>query len=285
MKTKLYTLIIICLTSVACDNTFTISHTEGTGVLKLDNNPLYQPKVETSYIMGNYGVYVDYMKNTDNLIGLSSSKPGPFNSHRIYGYAGPSDISDTKSISTPCFTVAINGNEFTENAVTKSSSLDLKNLYGSMAQFSIMQSDLTKSNDDATVVDMYIPEEIYITNPYVESGDNMLPLCYYDGFHLEWNKDTENPNGVIAIIEWVGELVVGNDVPDTYLRRFCILDDTGKAVLPNEFFEGIPDTAVCHMTLLRGNIETLSINDSSYKIQAESHEFMSFILIREIEYV
>lgn len=284
MKTKLYALIIISLITVACDNTFTVSNNKGTGVLKLEHNPLYQPKVETSYIMGNYGIYVDYLKKTDNLIGLSSSKPGPFNSHRIYGYAGPSVLNETKSKSASCFSVTINGNDFSKNAVTKSSTSDLKSLYGSVNQFVIRQNNITKS-DDAEVVDMYIPKEIYITNPYVESGDNMLPLCYYDGFHLEWNKDTENPNGVIAIIEWVGELVVGNDVPDTYLRRFCILDDTGKAVLPNEFFEGIPDTAVCHMTLLRGNIETLSINDSSYKIQAESHEFMSFILIREIEYV
>jgi len=49
--------------------------------------------------------------------------------------------------------------------------------------------------------------------------------------------------------------------------------------------EGIPDTAVCHLTLLRGNIETLSIDDSSYKIQAESHDYLTFVLIREIKYV
>lgn len=36
-------------------------------------------------------------------------------------------------------------------------------------------------------IDMYIPKEIEITCPFVESENKMLPLCYYDQLNLKWN--------------------------------------------------------------------------------------------------
>lgn len=212
----------------------------------------------------------DYFTETDNLIGLSSSKPGPLNNHRISGYAGPTYRSQTKTDIAPEFNVTINGEFFSERAFTKSPASDLKSKFGAVAQFTIIPQNATKSSEGNTTIEMYIPKEITITNPSLKIDDNYLPLCYYDGFQLEWNKDDSNTNGVD---------------PETHVRRTCILDDTGSGVIPADLFEGIPDTAVCHMTVLRGNIETLTLDDSSYKIQAESHEFMTFILIREIEYV
>lgn len=212
----------------------------------------------------------DYFTETDNLIGLSSSKPGPLNNHRISGYAGPTYRSQTKTDIAPEFNVTINGEFFSESAFTKSPASDLKSKFGAVAQFTIIPQNATKSSEGNTTIEMYIPKEITITNPSLKIDDNYLPLCYYDGFQLEWNKDDSNTNGVD---------------PETHVRRTCILDDTGSGVIPADLFEGIPDTAVCHMTVLRGNIETLTLDDSSYKIQAESHEFMTFILIREIEYV
>ena len=208
----------------------------------------------------------DYFTETDNLI-------------------GPTYRSQTKTDIAPEFNVTINGEFFSESAFTKSPASDLKSKFGAVAQFTIIPQNATKSSEGNTTIEMYIPKEITITNPSLKIDDNYLPLCYYDGFQLEWNKDDSNTNGVIVIVEWIGEMIVGRNFPETHVRRTCILDDTGSGVIPADLFEGIPDTAVCHMTVLRGNIETLTLDDSSYKIQAESHEFMTFILIREREYV
>lgn len=203
----------------------------------------------------------DYFTETDNLIGLSSSKPGPLNNHRISGYAGPTYRSQTKTDIAPQFNVTINGELFSETAFTKSPASDLKSKFGAVAQFTIIPQNATKSSEGNTTIEMYIPKEITITNPSLKIDDNYLPLCYYDGFQLEWNKDDSNTNGVIVIVEWIGEMIVGRNFPETHVRRTCILDDTGIGIIPTELFEGIPDTAVCHMTVLRGNIETLTLDD------------------------
>lgn len=203
----------------------------------------------------------DYFTETDNLIGLSSSKPGPLNNHRISGYAGPTYRSQTKTDIAPEFNVTINGEFFSESAFTKSPASDLKSKFGAVAQFTIIPQNATKSSEGNATIEMYIPKEITITNPSLKIDDNYLPLCYYDGFQLEWNKDDSNTNGVIVIVEWIGEMIVGSNFPETHVRRTCILDDTGIGIIPTELFEGIPDTAVCHMTVLRGNIETLTLDD------------------------
>lgn len=290
--TKQLTLVIAMFLATAFSLQLFAEDTPAKGKSRIDilieseeKSSLYDPKIESSYLVGDYGVYVDYFTETDNLIGLSSSKPGPLNNHRISGYAGPTYRSQTKTDIAPQFNVTINGELFSERAFTKSSASDLKSKFGAVAQFTIIPQNATKSSEGNTTIEMYIPKEITITNPSLKIDDNYLPLCYYDGFQLEWNKDDSNTNGVIVIVEWIGEMIVGRNFPETHVRRTCILDDTGIGIIPTELFEGIPDTAVCHMTVLRGNIETLTLDDSSYKIQAESHEFMTFILIREIEYV
>lgn len=169
----------------------------------------------------------DYFTETDNLI-------------------GPTYRSQTKTDIAPQFNVTINGEFFSESAFTKSPASDLKSKFGAVAQFTIIPQNATKSSEGNTTIEMYIPKEITITNPSLKIDDNYLPLCYYDGFQLEWNKDDSNTNGVD---------------PETHVRRTCILDDTGIGIIPTELFEGIPDTAVCHMTVLRGKIETLTLDD------------------------
>ena len=75
---------------------------------------------------------------------------------------------------------------------------------------------------------------IKITKPSTEAVENLLPLCYYDDFKLCWNSDSKNKNGVIVIIEWIGEMVIDNE---------------------------------------------------SFNIMVESHEFLNFVLIREIKHI
>lgn len=61
-----------------------------------------------------------------------------------------------------------------------------------------------------------------------------------------------------------------------------LLYDTGEAFLNPDIFNGIPDTALCTLTILRGNVENVLINDYSCKIAAETHQSIQFILIRNV---
>lgn len=284
MKTmlRLINFISLFLLMCACDD---ISENPKSGILenvRLIKDPMYSSQAEDSYLPGNYGVYLNYFSNSDNIIGLSASKPAALNSHRITGYSGPRYAPKTKAITLNKFDVTINGKPFS-NTVSTKSSINVDALFGGVVQFSIYPKTLTKSGSEASDIEMYVPQMINIIKPSITKEEELLPLCYYDGFVLGWNADQNNRNGVVIIVEWMGNMVIGSDIPDTHIRRTCIVEDNGECVLSNSMFDGIPDTAVCHLTILRGNIEKADLCDESFNIMAESHEFMNFILIREIK--
>ena len=281
MKYKI--LNILCAVTV-CGCVSTSLPDEMTIPAKLQINTEYKPIIEDSYIPGDYGIYKDYFSSTDNLVGLSSSKAGPLEEHRIRVYSGPALPPPTKTETQPASNASVNGMNFMPQAATKSDDRDFKALFGSEVVFSIQSRIPTKNGGETSETDisMYVPEELNITNPRMDTEEELLPACYFDGFQIQWNADPDNGNGVLAIVEWIGDMLLGEDFPSTYIRRICIFEDTGTAILPTSLFEGIPDAAVCNLTLIRGNIDTLSIENESYKVLAESHEYMSFILIREI---
>lgn len=269
---------VFCL---SCDNISektTIRMSEDVTLVK---NPIYLPQNEDSFTAGDYGAYLNYFKESDNIIGISASKPNALNPHRITGYCGPKYEHKTKSNAFDSYDVRVNGIGFSRAPMTKAS-LNAQSLFGDVLTFSIAPKTITRSEVKECEVEMYVPEMIHITQPNITTKEELLPLCYYDGFKLCWNADQNNENGVILILEWIGEMVIGNDIPDTHVRRTCVVDDDGETILSNNLFEGIPDTAVCHLTVLRGNMEYVNIEDESFNIMAESHEFLSFVLIREV---
>lgn len=280
MKYFVYITIIIYV--FQCLSCTTISEQPGlknnTIVASFANTDEYVPKIEESYIPDNYGEYTYYFETADNLIGVSSSKPGPLNDAMIYHYAGsPNTHHITKAMDNKLL-VKINGMDINTFAKTKST-VGMESLFGTDVQITVLSPQY---ESDSITTDLYFPEQIEITSPYIDSEEKLLPLCYYDGFQLRWNKDENNDNGVIAIIDWIGETVLGKDVQNTHVRRVCKFKDTGVGVFNSSIFDGIPDTAVCHLILLRGDIEMDSLNNESFKIMAETHEFMSFVLIRYI---
>lgn len=246
--------------------------------IRISTTPYCVPTVEESYIPGEYGVYESFFAPSDNIVGLSSTKSGPLNEHIRYGYSMP---SDNKEDSYREFDVSLNGNRFPVTPLSKAGN-DLEDVFGNNAEF-MLRLNTKAGQGEETVVNMYVPQEIAITRPAIQSEEDLLPLCYYSNFQIGWNADSDNGNGVIAIVEWIGEVVVGSDIPSTHIRRICVFEDTGEGTFDDEMFDGIPDTAVCHLTLLRGNMEFVEMADISYKIFGESHEFLTFVLIREIK--
>jgi len=141
---------------------------------------------------------------------------------------------------------------------------------------------VTKSGQSDSTIELYIPEIINITAPEVKSENEMFPLCYYDGFVLKWNPDLKNENGVLVVVEWYGTMVFGADNPDAYVRHVDLLPDNGEAVLSNHLFDDIPDTALCHLMVIRGDLENVIIDNASHKLVGETHASLPFVLIREL---
>lgn len=157
--------------------------------------------------------------------------------------------------------------------------------FGSTTNFSISRIALTRSetNEADTTISMYVPKPIEFVFPSVTSEQETYPLCYYKDLEIEWNADSNNTNGIVVAVEWNGTMIFGANYPDTYIRRVDVInEDNGHAVLNNELFEDIPDTALVTISILRGNIENILIDDYSYKLIAESHAVLQIILIRDI---
>ena len=159
------------------------------------------------------------------------------------------------------------------------------NVFGKDVVFSYAVQKTAKSQyeESADNTEMYVPQEIVILSPCATAENEINPLCYYEDFILRWNKDEKNTNGVLVLLEWYGGMVLGEDIKNTYVRRIASFPDTGEARLPERLFDGIPDTAYCNLTVLRGNIKIIESENYSYKIIGETHHLISFILIRYLK--
>ena len=73
MKANIFYITVIAVLS-GCVNNMSLDSEKAVIMAKLSLNPEYSPKVEDSYVPGNYGAYKDYFVSTDNLVGISSSK-------------------------------------------------------------------------------------------------------------------------------------------------------------------------------------------------------------------
>lgn len=243
------------------------------------------PVVEESVLPGNHQGYLPFLKETDNTIGISSTKDSPVDVARVQCYIVRRDEGGIEGVTAAQPVVVLaNGKDLTALATpTRAAEVSGQDFFGQRIKVQISRKPFTRSiEEEDACVELYSPAEIEISAPRVDKAQDLLPLCYYDGFLLKWNRDDSNPNGVCIILQWTGEKVVGEDVAETSVRRTVIVEDTGNAVLDKGLFDGIPDTAVCHLTVLRGDIEILDYENETYKVLTETHEYLSFVLIREI---
>lgn len=179
----------------------------------------------------------------------------------------------------------VNGIEISQHSIsqTKTSNCIMDSL-GKVVKFVFYNDSQTKSSGTSTgEADIYVPMAIEFTFPYAESEEDLNPLCYYKDFVIRWNKDENNKNDVLVVVDWTGSMVLGNDISDTHVCRVAKFPDTGEALLPEVFFDGIPDTAYCNLLILRGNIENIEQGSYTYKLVGKTHHQISLILIREIK--
>lgn len=258
--------------------------------LTVSSNADYLPHKEYQTFNGDYDKYLEFFEGTDYEIGISSSKdgglPGGSNISCISGVSQIRKAIETKSdISLPQIRAFVNELEISQqNIISTRSSNSIMDCFGKVVKFSFCTDSQTRNSDCSTgEADMYVPKAIEFTFPHAESEEDLNPLCYYKNFVIRWNKDEDNKNGILVIVDWTGSMVLGNDIPDTHVCRVANFPDTGEALIPENFFDGIPDTAYCDLMILRGNIENIEQGLYTYKLVGKTHHQISFILIREIE--
>lgn len=218
---------------------------------------------------------------TDYTIGVAAIQESPLRPEKIVPLLrqnGP--VRSTRSsTSLPDPSISINGE-------TISSSDDFRQLrkkefiFGKTVTVGIGADFATRSEEDDTQVSFYIPEILRISSPEVLGEGDLLPICDYKSFILRWNADPLNENGIVVVVEWYGSVIFGHEKDGSYVRCSDVFPDTGEALLSREMFDGIPDTGLCHMTVIRGNVENVLAGDYSYKLLGVSEEVLDFILIR-----
>jgi len=130
---------------------------------------------------------------------------------------------------------------------------------------------------------MYVPNIVSITNPAVKTEQEQYPLCDSKNFVLEWNADPLNKEGLVVIAEYFGFNAIPSDAQQTHiLNTDYITLDNGKATLNPDLFNGMPNMAIVHIILLRGNVAIKDIEGESYKFFAESHMRLPIILIKDV---
>lgn len=77
-------------------------------------------------------------------------------------------------------------------------------------------------------------------------------------------------------------MVFGDDYPSSYICNYVCVPDNGSAELDESMFDDIPDASYCNLYLLRGDVENIELDDTTYRLLAESHDVLDFILIRNV---
>lgn len=278
---------LIALGIVSCDKNDNPSNIEEHLVVTetVDNKVSEQVLFEGTSVYGNFFAY------NAPIVGFSSLKQNSLTSEELTVISPLETETQLKSASINGFSISINGIELNQNQLqTKSASLDgqdelLAQWYGQDIEFVIKSTTMLKSGslqDENDTVSMYMPELVCITSPEIQTEEELYPYCYYDGFELHWTADERNDNGVVVMVEWLGS-VVGEDNSGQYVRNIDVLPDNGKAILNSKIFDNIPDKAYAYLTILRGNIDLIDIDDTSYRILGESHEVLPMVLIKNIE--
>lgn len=177
--------------------------------------------------------------------------------------------------------VKLNGKDVFSSA-TKFGDNSLAELFGEVVKFDLSGLGFATKGSSAGNVEMYVPAPLQITFPQYDNGNHLPPLCYDQDFIVRWNADTQNKNGVMAIVKWDGTVLFGEDYPSSYVVHFKKFPDTGSAKLDGAMFEGIPDTAYCSLFLLRGDMTDIDVDQIDYQLLAEAHDALDFALVKNV---
>ena len=226
-------------------------------------------------------VYHDYFSYSDHTIGFSAIKLDPLKTH----FNSQRNLINDKAD----FEIKINKFEVAgKGGSSKMSKEEIDNIYGKELSIDIVLSNgkTFKNGETKKDISMYVPKKINISNPKVEDEGDVMPYCYYDGFLLEWNADPKNEEGLVVVAEYFGATAIPKDNIEPTIINTDIIDmDNGTVILDNDLWEGIPNTAVVYLSLLRGNVQLEEVDGKIVKFYAETHAELPIILIKDLDVI
>ena len=230
----------------------------------------------------NYAAFFDY--SVHNEVAYESSREHPLNNRNFGAFnkvLQHNEISGLAKSKEAHPQIKINGKTMSElsdisknildlsqrKSSNEKSSSDLDEFYGQDVTFSLGDKDVT----------MYMPQLVEILYPL--SHEIYYPICYFDRYRLRWQSDDRNANGVVVIVEWDGS-IFGEEPLQKYIRRIDIVEDNGETIIKPELFEGMPHLAITKVTILRGNIDIVEVQDISYKLYGSSDASLYTIIAK-----
>lgn len=280
MKTNIYYLVMLMVVIFSCQNDLTTQ-----ADVAVPQDVVLASSYEVLYDTPN--VYNQYFSKSDVSVGYSALKPGP-----LHAYTFSSKSSLQEGINTP-LAVAIQDKGKVAFGVKTRSLLSEKDIYGSDVTFTIKGSKAAanangqstfSTNTSGTDVSLYVPELVEITSPAVKTDRDQFPACYYDNFVLTWNPDDKNENGLMIFAEYFGDNAIPKNIENVHITNIdYIADDNGRAILNTKLFDGMPNLAIVHLILLRGNIAIEEVDGELYKLFAESHVRLPIVIVKDTE--
>lgn len=232
------------------------------------------------------GNYAEYFTSTDYSVGITSIKDNPRCKECIYAFEGPNtDVVTKSSLIENQYYVSINGKDVFTPEVKSGTDASIHDMFGQKLSFKFTPKhhSIRSSSGVSQTASINAPELLSITNPVYEQLDELYPLCDYKNFIVEWNKDANNSNGVVVLVMWAGTMMFGNSYENVLVRNIDCIPDNGKAILPESIFDGIPDTALCFLILIRGDVSNVELDDDlTYQISAKTQVVLPFVLVREV---
>ncbi|MBC29820.1 MAG: hypothetical protein CMH48_03155 [Muricauda sp.] len=229
---------------------------------------------KTNFLSNSSNVYQNLVVRTEKTVGLSALKPNALTQQNT--------VLKT-NFEPNNFEILINDKEISISGNSKTIESLENEIFGSNVSLQLNGRGQNKGKSVKSGK-IYIPLKISITNPRIETEKDLFPYCYYEDFILEWNADPNNEEGLLVIAQYTGKTAVpdyANESPVT--NTDFIENDSGRAVLKNELFDGMPNTAIVNIILLRGNVQIFEEDGEIHKFYAESHEILPIILIKDLD--
>lgn len=238
--------------------------------------------------MDNYGNYARFLMQSDYIINISKSSIPHMKSNSrnlMVGKKKGCGYIPVQNMEEIPHNIALNGKSLRQLVKDKNINAFIDDAFGSKLKIRANNKPFGKR----FVIDLddpgeeLLPSEIHITNPDLSHG--LYPLCYYSDFVLGWTPDESNQYGIIIVVEWNGTMIFGEHYNNTSIRCTDLVEDDGETTLNPLMFDGIPDTALCYITVLRGTVVYDELGGTSYSFIADCSETIPFVLIRNIESV
>lgn len=275
MKNLALDILICFIWLTSCTTDFNCIHPETDSEKQMPTTLVKRISPKVAYnVIGSLGVYEKMLDTTMNTIAIHEINYGNQQAQTFRAVSfHNANMRDSKDFIEH---LRINGiNPFSEDG-------NKTDFMGKKLRFSSRKPGLISTLSSG--IDYESTSSIHITAPDATQAVLNTPLCDASNFVVCWNSDSTNTNGVAIGIRWTGLMIFGDDYPNTEVINIETFPDTGSATLSSQMFVNIPDTAYCELIVLRGNEETISLDNNLVRVISESNDMLKIVIAKNLMY-